>query len=119
VKAAIRRIDDGSSPAQRRYRVEGTDISLEWAEGLERRRRTFPRDERPAVPYCEFTVWYQGDQLSAYGGEVWPTAWPALFTFTHGTAQTGSRTLLTAEGLRLVAEAERAWAQSLAVEVRS
>jgi hypothetical protein len=109
MKATITRIDDGRFPAQHRYRIEGTDISPEWAESLERRARAFPNEQRPAVPYCEFTIWYQGNQLGSYGGEVWPMAWPLLFESHRGTAQTGSYTLLTAKGLGLVAEAERAW----------
>jgi len=109
MKATITRIDDGRLPAQHRYRIEGTDIAPEWAESLERCARAFPNDERPAVPYCEFTVWNEGNQLGSYGGAVWPGAWSLFFESHRGTAQTGPYTLLTAEGLRLVAEAERAW----------
>lgn len=109
MSATVKRIDDGSVPSRRRYRVEGSDIAPEWAQRLEERKRAFPCDARPAVPSCEFTVWYQGNTLGSYGGTVLPTAWPALFEFHRGTAQTGSCVSLTADGLRLVSEAERAW----------
>jgi hypothetical protein len=102
-------ISDGRFPERHSYRVEGTDISAEWVSALEVRTQAFPRYVRPALPSCEFTIWYGGDQLGSYSGAVWPTAWPALFTFSRGTAQTGSATYLTAEGRRLVAAAERAW----------
>lgn len=58
------------SPA--RYRIEGGDLRGDWANSL-----------RPArVAWCEFTIWGDaraGEPLGSYGGEVWPSAWPALF----------------------------------------
>lgn len=109
MSATLTRVDDGKLPERHTYRIEGCDISPEWVERLRRRDLAFKARKRSDIPYCEFTVWYSGNQLSAYSGEVWPDAWPALFECCKGTAQTGSYVLLTAEGLRLVAAAERAW----------
>lgn len=58
-----------------RVRLEGGDIAGEW----------HPRAGN--VAWCELTVSeqrdtsgeYRGHYVSAYGGEVWPSAWPHLF----------------------------------------
>jgi hypothetical protein len=106
----VTRIDDGSFLAQHRYRVEGGEVTPEWSEGLGRHRGAFPGCQTPdGVPWCEFTIWYSGNQLGSYGGAVWPSAWPHLFESHSGTAQSGPFTLATAEGLRLISDAERAW----------
>jgi hypothetical protein len=106
----VTRIDDGAFPAQHRYRIEGGEIAPEWSKTLARRVVAFQGcaavDE---TPWCEFTIWYQGNQLGSYGGAVWPSAWPHLFESHRGSAQSGPFTLATDEGLRLISDAERAW----------
>lgn len=84
----------------RRYRIEGGEIAQDWREACERRGKQ---------PWCEVTTW--GDhptQLSSYGGEVWPSAWPKLFEPHRGTAQTGPFTLLRAAAVELFEAADAA-----------
>jgi hypothetical protein len=110
----ITRIDDNSFAGQRRYRIEGGEISPEWAKSLERRVRAFPNEVIETAPSCEFTIWHQGNQLGSYGGVVWPSAWPTLFECCRGSAQSGPSTMVLPEGLRLIAEAERAYERKVA-----
>jgi hypothetical protein len=105
----VTRIDNGSFPAQHRYRIEGGEIAPEWSKSLRRSQAAFPGTGDLETPWCEFTIWYQGNQLGSYGGSVWPSAWPQLFESHTGSAQSGPFTLATAEGLQLIADAERAW----------
>jgi hypothetical protein len=111
----ITRIDDGRFAEQHRYRIEGGEITAEWKAGLERRVRAFPNEKIDTEPSCEFTIWHSGNQLGSYGGTVWPSAWPDLFESHRGSAQSGPFTLATAEGLRLISDAEREWERAQAV----
>lgn len=75
-----------------RYRLEGGDMAGGWA--------------RPGhLSWCEISVSRDSDYLGAYGGEVWPAAWPSLFETGRGTAQTGPWTRVTAVGKALLAAA--------------
>jgi len=61
-------------------RLEGGDISPEWAETL--------RKEKFA--WCDIGVYCidsRGPIVSSFCGEVWPGAWPHLFEFGPRTTQ--------------------------------
>ena len=74
-----------------RYRIEGGDLTPDWAAYL-----------RPArIAWCDFTIWHGSEYLGSYGGEVWPSAWPALF---EPTKLAGFR--LTTAGKVAIARAE-------------
>jgi hypothetical protein len=110
----VTRIDNDSFPEQHRYHIEGGEITAEWKASLERRVRAFPNERIDTEPSCEFTIWHSGNQLGSYGGTVWPSAWPELFVSHKGSAQSGPFTLATAEGLRLIADAERTYERAKA-----
>lgn len=51
-----------------RFKLVGGELAEEWAKNV-----------RPgAVPWCVVKV--SGNQVVSYGGEVWPCAWPSLFS---------------------------------------
>lgn len=81
-----------------RYRLEGGTLAPDWAKSL-----------RPGkVAWCEITVHDDGRHIvSGFGGEVWPAAWPALFTVP---ANLGALEALrvTARGIELLAKASHA-----------
>lgn len=68
-------------------------------------------------PWCEITVWtnagilHEPDNeslqptLGSYSGEVWPSAWPALFHWRQGSAQSGPSTRITDDGMNLLTQA--------------
>jgi hypothetical protein len=83
-----------------RYRFEGGTLRDDWAKVLKPGR----------TPWCEITVadgsggnpW-----VCSYGGEVWPMAWPELFTLADcGTA--GSHHEFTPAGLAALDLARKA-----------
>lgn len=82
---------------RRVYRLEGGTVAPGWA-----------REGR--APWCEITIWMPnpGGYLGAFGGEVWPMAWPELFECGRGTAQSGPWTRLTRAGWALIQEADMA-----------
>jgi hypothetical protein len=90
-------------PGRRRYRLVGGDLAPAWAD------RVPPGTEA----WCEITVWdaedgAPGSFVGSFGGEVWPSAWPHLFTGHKGNAQSGAYTTITTDGLRLLAASLRA-----------
>ena len=91
-----------------RVRLVGGDIASEWAPRV------------PRLPWCDLTLLLRQGRLTetsiaSFGGEVWPAAWPELFTSHRGTAQTGSYTLITYDGLALLERALiRAQAEAVA-----
>jgi hypothetical protein len=58
----------GSTPERRIYLLEGGDLAPEWAKKVR------PTEEA----WCRIVVY--GNAIGVYGGEVWPAAWPDLFT---------------------------------------
>jgi hypothetical protein len=71
------------------FRLEGGALAPPWAESLK------PGE----TAWCR-VIWYpDGDLLAAYGGSVWPSAWPAYF---RGE---GSTVRLTEKGLSALREA--------------
>lgn len=88
---ALDRFDGGIQRAE--YRAEGPVSCPTWRASL--------REGR--APYCYFSIWSgpdrDGDMLSSYGGEVWPTAWPELFQALPASVAEGSgRIRLTPAG---------------------
>ena len=67
----------GDNPTgARRFLLEGGDIAPEWAQSLVIRAAL---RERVDEAWCELSVAPDGT-IGGYGGSVWPSAWPDLFT---------------------------------------
>lgn len=84
---------DGKPYSWDRFEVLGGDVTPEWARGL----------RVPNAPWCSVTIWNGGTHVGAFGGEVWPAAWPALFRFEGPRGR--QATILTDDGARLFAAA--------------
>jgi hypothetical protein len=86
------------------YRLEGGAMPPDWATRVAARGRT---------AWCEITV-YDDTHVGVWGGEVWPSAYPALFATTgtpeypRGTAQSPAGFQVTAAGQALLAAARAA-----------
>lgn len=89
----------------RRYRLQGGDIRQDWRERC---------DERAEVAWCEVTIWEHnsepGTALGSYGGTVWPSAWPEIFSVGPRTTH-GQVTSLTDAGKALILAARALAAQ--------
>lgn len=69
--------------ADEKFEIRGGDIAGDWLNAL----------RPPRAPWCEVIIWNEEHAIGGYGGEVWPSAWPAFFEVTgRGPHQ---RTLLT------------------------
>jgi hypothetical protein len=92
-----------------RFRIEVAALEAGWASA----HAEHVAQERAAgraveeTPYCEITIWHQGNTIGSFGGNVWPGAWPALFVFDRGNPHSGPVTYLSEEGLRMVSDALR------------
>ncbi len=97
-----------------RFRLEGGVLREDWAESLRRRAEGElaagrEPDERA---YCEITVAAdptEGVPLLAYGGSVWPTAWPELFAVdgehpSHNVSPTAEGASALRAALRVASE---------------
>lgn len=73
------------------YRIVGEPTSHNWRIAAK---------FKPA--WCEFTIYNDGDQLSSYGGEVWPSAWPELFTALPSSVQGGSGRIKITDACRVL-----------------
>jgi len=74
----------------RRYRIEGGDLAPEWAASVRRGR----------AAKCEIKTWrttYAVRHVGVWGGEVWPSAWPALFKALDASANFGAGGYLITE----------------------
>lgn len=91
---------DGKPYVNTRYRIEGGETGNGWKA-------------RPGeVAWCEISMGADEDErVGGYGGEVWPTAWPALFAVPAGLTNLRSgRVSATIEGMRLLSAARAAYA---------
>ncbi len=57
---------DSAQAMRDRFRLDGGTLTPDWAAST----------DKPA--WCEVSVYPDGF-VGAYGGEVWPSAWPHLF----------------------------------------
>jgi hypothetical protein len=94
--SVIRVPSSGSKTGCKRYRLEGGTIADSWKA-------------KEDGAWCEVSIWSDGPELSSYGGQVWPMAWPALFEALPSSAQLGSgRVQLTDLGREVFAAADLA-----------
>lgn len=84
---------DGKPYSLDRFELRGGDIAEEWAASL----------RVPCAPWCQLSIWNDGDSIGGYGGEVWPMAWPELFYTVGPKGRT--TTMLTPLALGLFAAA--------------
>jgi hypothetical protein len=87
------------------YRLTGGVITAEWLESHTR----FIQNSRHGMyeePYCDISVWHDGETLGSYSGTVWPSAWPSLFQCHRGSAQSGPYTTITPLALDLLEQAD-------------
>lgn len=82
----ITHLTDGIN--KRRYRIVGAPESSKWT--------VRPGQE----PWCEVSLSADGTVLT-YGGELWPSAWPSLFTVGPRTIY-GQLTTVTAKFLDMI-----------------
>lgn len=75
------------------FEVRGGTITDEWSKSL----------RVPCAPWCSVIIWDESIQVSGYGGEVWPSAWPDLFIVDGPPGR--QRTTLTPVGIRLFDDA--------------
>jgi hypothetical protein len=71
-----------------KFRLEGGTTAQGWYRGN--------------PPWCEMKVSFSTGQVYSYGGEVWPMAWPWLFSSDDERA---GRVYLKTEGRELLMEA--------------
>lgn len=91
----IRRIEQTGC---RHYRLEGGTLRQDWQDSLR------PGD----TAWCEVSIWTGPKHppfLGSYGGTVWPSAWPALFTFGRNTTH-GQPCTISPRALELFAAAD-------------
>jgi hypothetical protein len=74
------------------YRLEGGALHPAWAATL----------APGSIPFCEITV-YDGVLVGAFGGSVWPAAYPHLFIHGATSAQFPVNIRLSEEGQALLA----------------
>ena len=87
------------------YKITGGTLEPSWAES---HAKYLAREDKDEAPWCEFSIWYDGNQIGSYGGTVWPTAWPELFASLPPSAQLGSaRVIVLPAGCELLAKARR------------
>jgi hypothetical protein len=95
----------GESIGCKHYRLTGGVITAEWLESHTR----FIQNSRHGMyeePYCDISVWHDGETLGSYSGTVWPSAWPALFQSHRGSALSGPYTTITPLALDLLEQAD-------------
>lgn len=88
---SIREIPTPFASRSRRFRVEGGTLRADWAASV-----------RPGrVAWCEITVHdFDGAPwIGAFGGEVWPSAWPHLFAPQSNANGTRPSHCITDDGI--------------------
>ncbi len=90
----------GYSVVGQRFRIVGEPEAESWKKSL----------REGHEPWCEFTVSeevYSNSKptgrllVSAFGGELWPSAWPSMFS-CHPNAMTANGTVLTEHGKKVL-----------------
>lgn len=67
--------DNGEKKCWTEYKITGIPTNPKWGtkEG-----------------WCRFTIYDQSNQLSTFGGELWPGAWPEIFETLPPTIYSGA-----------------------------
>lgn len=89
-------MDNGRPMIHETFEVRGGDIGQEWSEVV----------RIPCAPWCAVTIWNEDAKIFAYGGEVWPMAWPELFRMEGPRGR--ERHLLTEVGQVIFSAARQA-----------
>lgn len=87
---------DGKLYSRDEFELRGGDIAPMWATMV----------RVPRAPWCRVTIWNDEHMVSVFGGEVWPAAWPQLFTLVGPRGR--QTTMLTPLAVELFAAARQA-----------
>lgn len=84
----------------RRYRIDGAPETESWAKALKRNGHT--------DGWCEFSWWPDDGNVGSFGGSVWPSGYPSLFTFEPGYRSRMHTPYPSLRLARLMKDADRA-----------